>query len=80
MLELCQYKNIAGKPGEGIHSARFMGLAAVDLILTFLGAAFVGYSMGFSIIITFIIFIIIGEFAHWLFCVDTALLRMLNVN
>ena len=34
----CPYRYLFGKPGEGPHSYRFMGLAVVDTVLTFLSA------------------------------------------
>lgn len=77
---LCKYKDIAGEPGKGIHSHRFMGMAAVDLILTILGAVIIAYAGNFSILFTIIILMIIGIFAHWLFCVDTAMIRWLGLS
>ena len=33
---LCQYKDIFGKVGEGIHSYRFFNIAIADVLLTIL--------------------------------------------
>ena len=35
---LCQYKDLLGKVGEGIHSYRIYNIAIVDVLLTILGA------------------------------------------
>jgi hypothetical protein len=35
---LCQYKDILGKPGKGIHSYRIFNIAIVDVLLTIIGA------------------------------------------
>lgn len=76
---LCEYKDIAGKPGEGVHSHRLMGMATIDLVLTILGAIIIAYSANFSVLLTIIIVMIIGVFSHWLFCVDTAIIRWLGL-
>jgi len=39
----CQYKNIFGEPGTGIHSYRVFGFAAVDILGTILGALFISW-------------------------------------
>ena len=71
MLNFCKYKNILGKPKQGIHSIRFMNIAVVDVLLTILLAIFIKTYMfnetEMSIILlgTFIIGIIIQR----IFCV-----------
>lgn len=35
---LCQYKDVLGKVGEGIHSYKIFGISTVDVALTILGA------------------------------------------
>ena len=35
---LCQYKDIFGKVGEGVHSYRVLDFAIVDVIATVIGA------------------------------------------
>ena len=37
MLEFCKYKDLFGKPGEGVHSYRIFNIAIVDVILTIFG-------------------------------------------
>ena len=76
---LCEYKDIGGKPGEGVHAARFMGMAAFDLFGTILGSIGIAYIGNFSILLTVIILLILGIFAHWLFCVDTAMIIWLGL-
>ena len=34
MIDLCKYKDILGKPGQGVHSYRIFNIAIVDVILT----------------------------------------------
>jgi hypothetical protein len=74
-IDLCNYSNIFGKPGEGVHSIRvpFLNLALVDIILTILFAIpfskFTGYNMTVSCAVLFGLAFLL----HWAFCVPTAL-------
>ena len=75
----CEYKNIFGKPNEGIHSYRLGSLAMVDLFgLLVLVFAYASY-YNVDIIATLIVGIVLTVFIHWLFCVPTALNRKLGV-
>ena len=73
----CKYKDALGKPGEGFHKMRFMGMAAGDLFGTLLlcyGAAqYFELNLLFVIIITFLV--VIG--IHRLFCVNTAVNKVI---
>ena len=42
-MSLCQYKDILGKPGKGIHSYRVFGLAIADVIMTLIAAYVIAY-------------------------------------
>lgn len=86
MSGLCAYKDIFGKPNEGVHSPRIFGLAAVDTGLTILGSYMIAKhfdkkmcnNIYISFVIVFIILMILSVFAHKLFCVETALVKKLN--
>jgi hypothetical protein len=70
---LCSYKNIFGKPREGIHSYRFMDFAIVDIVGTIIGAYIIAkYTDNDFYKILFVLFIL-GIILHKLFCVDTKL-------
>lgn len=79
----CKYKDIFGKPNEGVHSSRFLGMAVVDLAATAGIAAIITAaipsgrkSVGsfLSIFITTLfILMIFAILVHKIFCVDTAL-------
>ena len=79
MLNFCKYKDVLGKPKEGIHSIRFMNISVIDVLLTILLAIFIKTYMfnetEMSIILlgTFIIGIII----HRIFCVKTTIDKLL---
>lgn len=72
---LCKYKDVFGVPGHGVHAYRFLGVAVVDLALTILVAALIGWDNFFS---TFAILLILSVCIHLLFCVDTALIKYLK--
>ena len=79
-MNLCKYKNILGKPKEGIHSYRFFGFALADIILTFIGAFFISYFSKISFLYSLIGFFILGIILHKLFCVRTTLDKILFPN
>ena len=72
---MCKYKDIFGKPGEGIHKHRIFGFATVDLIATVVLSIIIGLMMRISPPKIFLFLIILSVFIHRLFCVDTALTR-----
>lgn len=70
---LCQYKEIFGKPYEGIHKDRMFGLAFYDVFGTFLLGLFISYYFNVEIYKVFALLTIFVIVIHRLFCVDTAL-------
>ena len=73
-MDFTKFKDIFGKPNEGIHKYKIGGIAAVDLGLT-LGAAYFISSTNW--IPAFIILLILSIFVHLLFGVDTTLIKMI---
>ena len=76
MTFLCKYKHIFGKEREGIHSYRFMDIAIMDVLFTFIGAIIIAYYLKLNIILVFIFLIILGTIIHYLFCVETTITKM----
>ena len=74
----CRFKDIAGKSGEGVHSIKFMGIAVVDTAMTAIFVYFLSKHMKWSFGVTLLAAFIIGEIAHWYFCVDTAMIKIIN--
>ena len=70
---LCKYKDILGKPKEGLHKYRFFGVAVVDVILTIIVALIISYFFKVSFWITLIILFVLGIILHRLFCVRTTI-------
>ncbi len=80
MTNFCKYKNSLGKPNEGVHSYRFLGLAIVDVIMTILGALLLSYILNYSFFYLTIILFALGIFLHRLFCVRTTIDKILFPN
>ena len=76
MTYFCQYKNIFGEIGKGIHSYRLFNIAIVDVIQTFIGAIIIAYLFNINVILVFIALMISSVFIHYLFCVDTTLTKI----
>jgi len=75
---LCPYKNIFGKPGEGIHSYRIFDVAIADVIMTLIGGILL--SLIFPRVPKLYIItglFVLGILVHRLFCVRTKIDRML---
>jgi hypothetical protein len=79
---MCQYKDIFGKPNEGVHSFKIFGFAVVDTALTLLAAYLIARYFklkgGLNTAYIFAILIVISIFIHKLFCVDTHLTKMVD--
>ncbi len=75
---LCQYKDILGKPNEGVHSIRFMNIAVVDLVLTILFPLLISMYFNIDFFCLFVIVFILGMVLHHIFCVDTTINLFIN--
>ena len=78
-MSLCQYQNIFGEVGKGVHSIRIFNFAVVDLALTAVAAYFLARWRNWNILATFGGLMLVGVIAHWLFCVDTRLNTLLGL-
>lgn len=83
-FNLCQYKNIFGAPGTGIHKYRFFNIALVDTLAVLLLAVFITWiwykkfatkknkkHVGWVLLGVSMSLFALGVVAHRLFCVDT---------
>ena len=77
-MNLCKYKNIFGVPNEGLHKYKIGGIAVIDLIFTIVGAYFIHNYFKLNFIVTLVSLLIIGEIAHYLFCVDTPIINYIK--
>ncbi len=79
-LNFCKYKDIFGKPNQGLHSYRIFDIAMIDFILTIILAIFLSKILDTNIFLTLVFTFLLGIFAHRLFCVDTTIDRLLFIN
>ena len=82
-MTLCKYKNILGKPNEGIHSVRLFNISIMDVLMTIIvGILIQLFLMRVChiyidlFIILFILFSL-GILLHRLFCVRTTIDKLL---
>lgn len=75
---LCKYRNLLGKPDEGIHSYRIFNIAIVDVVLTILGAYVLAKYVGKCDFWRWLgILFLLGIILHRIFCVNTTINKML---
>ena len=79
---LCEYKDLFGKPNEGIHKLRdpIFGVGVWDVIITILGGVLISYFTKYSLVIVLICLFIVGIIVHRLFCVRSAIDKFLFSN
>ena len=75
----CQYRELLGRPREGLHAYRFYDFAIVDIMLTFLGAWIISYFTKWPYHYTLPSLFLTGIVLHRLFCVQTTLDRLIGV-
>ena len=73
----CQYQNILGEPGKGIHKARFLGFAQNDIIGTIILAWFLNLYFKINYFHMLAILFVIAILLHRLFCVPTTLNKII---
>lgn len=73
----CKYKNILGMPNDGVHSHFIFNFAIFDLIVTILIAFLISKQYKVSVLYSFMVLMLIAILLHKLFCVDTALNKLL---
>ena len=75
---LCQYKDMLGKVGEGVHSYRIANIAIFDVLGVILGAFFLhALFPAYSTLYIMAILFVLGIIFHRIFCVRTTVDRWL---
>ena len=74
------YKNILGIPGKGVHKKRLLDVAFIDYILTILAALLFSYTTNFPLVLSTIMWFILGIILHILFGVETSTIKYLNLH
>jgi fatty acid desaturase len=75
--DLCKYKNLFGKPGEGLRKYRIFDIAIYDTAVVIVIGLLISYFTGYNIWLTLAILFISGIIAHRLFCVRTGVDKLL---
>lgn len=71
---LCQYKDILGKPGQGIHSYRIFNIAYIDVLFTIIGAYVIYLFLPkINYFVILILLFVLGIILHKIFCVRTTI-------
>jgi len=73
----CKYKDIFGKPSEGVHSIRLFDLAVIDVIMVIIGGLFIANYFNYNKYKVIGILFLIGIISHRLFCVRTTIDKLL---
>ncbi len=79
MFNFCHYKDILGKPSQGIHKIRIYNISVFDTLLTILLAYFVKkyiFNESNFYLILFFCFLL-GIVVHRFFCVRTTIDKLL---
>jgi hypothetical protein len=77
MYNLCKYKDILGKPNQGVHSYRIFNIAIVDVLLTIIVAYILSIVTKYKFIYTLLFMFILGIISHRIFCVRTTIDKLL---
>ena len=64
---LCEYSNVLGEPGKGVHSYKIRNIAVVDLMLTIIGGYLISYVFNASLAYSFAVIFSIGIVFHRIF-------------
>ena len=74
---LSEYKDIFGKPNEGVHKYRVCDIAIVDVIATIIGAYILSISLKQEFKNVLVVLFLLGIFFHYIFGVKTTVHRFL---
>jgi len=76
-MNLCKYKDVLGRPKEGVHSWRIFDIAVVDVALTLVVAALITWYSQIPLWQTSLALFIAGIVLHRAFCVRTTVDKLL---
>ena len=76
---LCDYSEILGKVGEGVHSYRVFDVAIIDVVMTMIGAYFLQktFLKKYEYYEVLLGLFLLGIILHRLFCVRTTIDKLL---
>ena len=59
-MSLCKYKDLFGKPGEGIHSWRIFDIGVIDVLVTIASAYLISFFSGIRLLYFLPAFFLLG--------------------
>jgi len=79
MVNLCQYRDVFGQVGTGVHSYRLFDIAIVDLLATILLGVILQriFDIQLDLVWIILLLILVSIPIHMLFCVETRLVSVL---
>lgn len=77
-LNLCKYKDLLGKPGEGLHSYRVFDIAILDTILTIVLGLLLAKIFNITKFHGILLSFLLGIVFHKIFCVETTINKLLR--
>jgi hypothetical protein len=75
-----EYRDLLGIPGKGVHSIRFINTPIVDYVLTLIAAMCTSLFTKVPLVITTIMWFLLGIILHILFGVQTTTLTYLGIK
>jgi hypothetical protein len=72
-MNLCKYKDVLGKPNEGIRKYRVFDIAIFDTVVVIISAYVIARLFNLPFLVTALVIFVLGIIAHRLFCVRTGL-------
>jgi uncharacterized membrane protein len=80
MQGLCKYKDILGKPREGIRKYRIFDISIMDTVVVLIFGYIISWYMQWNLWIVLIVLFISGIIVHKIFCVRTRIDRWIFPN
>lgn len=77
-MKFCDYKNIFGVPGTGVHKWRFMDVALFDYVGTIVLAIIFSKLTKLPLVLSTILMFVLGIALHAIFCVPTSTVKYLG--
>lgn len=76
---LHKYRDMLRKPNTNVHAITIYGVPVVDFIITLVGASVLSYVRQTDLLMTFIGSLILGEFLHYVFGVNTRFFNYIGI-
>ena len=76
-MSLCQYKDLFGRPNEGLRRYRIAGIAIYDTVIVLIICLLISYFSNIAFYKVFVVIFVSGIIAHRMFCVRTGIDKLL---